>query len=778
MSSIQSYSGIYPHLAVTNGDTEMECGIGAVAAWAGKLWYLTYPPSSPNGSSGDRLYTLNEDMSVEAYPYSVGGTHANRMIHTESKQLIIGPYFIDEKGGVRVIPPDKMKGRLTGVARHLTDPANKVYFFAMESGFYEVDVHSLEVSVFFLDPSPVLSSRPYPYLLPGEHAKGAYTGQGRFVITNNGDGGALAEWNGKGDPGKTESWTIVDRNKYTDVTGPGGICGASDESSPIWSVGWDHKSVLLSLCEGGVWSRYRLPKGSYTHEADNGWYTEWPRIREVGEGKWLMGMFGMLYEFPSHFRKRCAGGLRPLAVHHKMIVDYAEWNGRIVMACNDASRFDNPILGRSQSNLLFTSLDELRLLSKPLGWGGVWVKEHVEANEPSEPFLLAGFEKRVLHVSHNEKYDVTFQLEVDRNGSGTWEQLDVVHVSGQGYAYYIVPDHVQAEWIRLRSNSALREATAYFHYLPSAGKEQDASLVRGITGIGERGPISAGIIRPGSGSDMKLQLAAAVIEDGRVSGTGYYELGPDMKLVKCDRPGDEERLRNDYAPSLDFEIDEASVVCTDKQGNRYRLPKGDELYSQPTACGWTRGVREVVTERSLMNVHGTFYELPRDLSRGFLTIQPICSHDRLIFDYASWRGMLVISGCKLGSGEGGRCVKSEDGQAALWFGNVDDLRKFGAPRGIGGPLRNMPVQPGIASDPYLMAGYVHKTLKLRHDSRHAVQFSLEVDVLADGSWVGYDQIEVPAGTEIVHRFPDGYSAHWVRVKAYSACRADAVFIYE
>lgn len=27
--------------------------------------------------------------------------HANRMIHRESNQLIIGPYFIDDKGNVR-----------------------------------------------------------------------------------------------------------------------------------------------------------------------------------------------------------------------------------------------------------------------------------------------------------------------------------------------------------------------------------------------------------------------------------------------------------------------------------------------------------------------------------------------------------------------------------------------------------------------------------------------------------------------------------------------------
>src|SRR4051812_19523359 len=46
-------SGVYPHLAAFNDHGE--CGIGAVVPWAGKLWYLTYPPHFRNGST-DKLY--------------------------------------------------------------------------------------------------------------------------------------------------------------------------------------------------------------------------------------------------------------------------------------------------------------------------------------------------------------------------------------------------------------------------------------------------------------------------------------------------------------------------------------------------------------------------------------------------------------------------------------------------------------------------------------------------------------------------------------------------
>src|SRR5215207_6208335 len=139
-------SGIYPHLAVFN-DTgsvqDNECGIGAVVPWAGKLWLITYPPHRRTGSA-DKLYELDARMQMTIRPESVGGTHAGRMIHWESQQLIIGPYFIDASGRVRAV--DQAKGlaaRITAVARHLTDPANKVYLFDMEGPVWEVDVHTL-----------------------------------------------------------------------------------------------------------------------------------------------------------------------------------------------------------------------------------------------------------------------------------------------------------------------------------------------------------------------------------------------------------------------------------------------------------------------------------------------------------------------------------------------------------------------------------------------------------------------------------------------------------
>mgnify|MGYP007073234580 FL=1 len=125
-------------------------GTGPVVPWADRLWVITYGPHLPFGSS-DKLYEITPDLKQIVRPESVGGTPANRMIHRESQQLFIGPYVIDAQRGVRVIPPSRMPGRLTGNARHLADPAGKIYYATMEEGLYEVDVQSLAVTSLIRD---------------------------------------------------------------------------------------------------------------------------------------------------------------------------------------------------------------------------------------------------------------------------------------------------------------------------------------------------------------------------------------------------------------------------------------------------------------------------------------------------------------------------------------------------------------------------------------------------------------------------------------------------
>ena len=301
-------SGIYPHLAAFNQPTDeadranhRESGIGAVVPWAGKLWYITYPPHMRNGSN-DKLHEIDGDLNLTIRPESVGGTHANRFVHRPTNQLIIGPYFIDAEGNVRAVDVNQLEGRMTATAEHLTDPLNKVLFYDMEGRVYEVNVHSLEATLLFEKP------------VPGWHGKGAYTAQGRFVVANNGEfeaashnydpllvggpstseeeAGVLAEWDGT-------TWRIVARQKFTEVTGPGGLHGSPGPESPLWTMGWDRRSVLLKTLDAGRWHTYRLPKGSHTFDPRHGWYTEWPRIRQIDAGRYMMVMHGTMFGDPA-----------------------------------------------------------------------------------------------------------------------------------------------------------------------------------------------------------------------------------------------------------------------------------------------------------------------------------------------------------------------------------------------------------------------------------------------------------------------------------------------
>ncbi|MBR3923845.1 MAG: hypothetical protein IKJ45_12080, partial [Kiritimatiellae bacterium] len=336
-------SGVYPHLAMFNG--EGECGTGAVVPWAGDLWVVTYGPHCPVGST-DKLYRIRPDLTQEIFPGSVGGTPANRLIHRESNQLLIGPYVIDGCGNVRVVSPNRMPGRLTGAARHLIDPSNKVYVATMETGLYELDMRTLEVDTLIRENGkndweinamfkrlgmqwPTGWNSAPVTRVPGYHAKGLASGFGRVFISNNGEdsaaarknpfvpSGVLAWWNKKG-----SDWNTIRRCQFTEVTTPDGIYGNEHpEKNPIWAMGWDAKSVIFGVTTNGAeWTYYRLPKASHCYDGAHGWNTEWPRIRDVGfgDGSLLATMHGTFWRFPRDFSPANPDGIRPVSTYLKV----------------------------------------------------------------------------------------------------------------------------------------------------------------------------------------------------------------------------------------------------------------------------------------------------------------------------------------------------------------------------------------------------------------------------------------------------------------------------
>ncbi|MFC5412935.1 hypothetical protein ACFPMF_26665 [Larkinella bovis] len=772
-------SGVYPHLAAFNEGDGIPCprpgtgnggeiGIGAVVPWAGKLWMITYSPHCPEGSS-DKLYTIDENLRMEIRPESVGGTPANRMIHRESNQLLIGPYLVDAGGNVRTIPPSRMPGRLTATARHLKDPANWVYYYDMEGALYEANVHSLAVN------------KLYTYPIPGWHGKGGYTAQGQLVLANNGERskwnanapdlqvggppknadekGVLASWDGK-------NWKIIERRQFTDVTGPGGIYGSPDDKSPLWSIGWDKRSVLLKLLDDGQWYTFRLPKATHTYDGSTGVYTEWPRIREIGNGKMLLDMHGMFYDFPQTFSARNTAGLAPIASHLRYVPDFCHWNGQLVIATDETSLLQNPMAGRSQSNLWFGKPEELKNWGATSGWGGVWINDDVKAGAVSEPFLINGFGQKIVHLSHNTGKATTFTLEISQKGTNDWQPYQTVTVPASGYAYHIFPATVSANWIRVKSGQD-GNATVFFHFQGTGHSAQTArSLCRALADIDDKSPVTAGLIRP-AGHNKNLQF----LDLSAPSGPTYYEV--DEKLGFA-RPAEnrEKEVAELCALKKEFELDAASVIVKDKSGT-FRLPKTSARYDQPFAAGWPRDRRELESERYMFNAHGTFYEVPREA--GFSSMRPVTTHKKQIQDFCTWRGLLVLSGTGKTAQTDGHFFGSNAAQTGLWFGAIDDLWQLGKPVGEGGVWKDSDVKAGEPSLPYLMTGYDKKKVKLLSDKD--AEFTLEVDFDHNG-WHAYQTITVPAGKAVVHEFPAGFNAHWVRITSNQDSKATAWFTYE
>jgi hypothetical protein len=779
-----SVSGIYPHLAMFND--EGECGTGAVVPWADRLWAITYAPHMPQGSS-DKLYEITPALEQIIRPESIGGTPANRLIHRESQQLFIGPYAIGANGNVRVIHHSKMFGRLTGLARHLTDPANKIVFATMEKGIYEVDVHSLSVTELWADEQRKQGRKAD---LPGYHGKGFYSAQNRYVYANNGDhapaalkdptvpSGVLAEWDGQ-----TDKWSVVRRNQFTDVTGPGGIAGNPPGDDRLWSIGWDNRSLILMLLDGGQWHSFRLPKASHCYDGAHGWNTEWPRIRDIGEDSLMMTMHGEFWKFPKTFSAANTAGIAPRSTYLKVIGDFCRWNDRLVFGCDDTaqSEFLNKDRlkgnlagpGKSQSNLWFVEPPQLDNFGPALGRGGVWLNDDVKAGAASEPFLFSGFAQRSLLVAHRSAEKIVFKLEGDTKGNGQWTKLRDVSVPANGSTWLDFSAQEAVAWIRLTPDRDATKVTAFFHYRAEDNRATEAAP--GFAGIAKPADksVSAGLLFARGGDFKTLRF----VPEGGAGDANCYDLDADLKLRRVNDPEGAAWVRKNVAivnPLIT--ADAASVLYTDEAGKRWRLPKGDAAFDKDGNLGDARLCREVCTERNLLNVGGTFYELPAQNAGGFIKLRPIATHNRRIHDFASYRGLLVLSGIA-DDAKGDRIIRSDDGKCALWVGAVDDLWQFGKPRGHGGPWLETSVKANVPSDAYLATGYDQKRLTLSHASRQTVTFKIEADFTGTGSWSEVATLKVKPGQKLKHNFPAAFGAYWLRVSSDADTTATAQLDY-
>lgn len=221
--------------------------------------------------------------------------------------------------------------------------------------------------------------------------------------------------------------------------------------------------------------------------------------------------------------------------------------------------------------------------------------------------------------------------------------------------------------------------------------------------------------------------------------------------------------------------DESSVLFSalvKGKWQHYRLPKGGHVHNQAWQTEWMR-IREVETEHFLMDMHGLMYELqPIAFEDAIWGVKPICNHLRVIPDFTGFRGLLALGGNTTSPNNDNNPLGGQP-QAGIWFGKTDDLWQWGKPSGWGGPWRRSAVKGGQPSEPFLMTGFGHKMLHMKTDK--ATTVDIEIDFLGNGSWERYERMTVNGYGK--HIFPEGFTAHWVRLTLGSSCTASAEFMY-
>ena len=141
--------------------------------------------------------------------------------------------------------------------------------------------------------------------------------------------------------------------------------------------------------------------------------------------------------------------------------------------------------------------------------------------------------------------------------------------------------------------------------------------------------------------------------------------------------------------------------------------------------------------------------------------------------------MLVMSGIDVGKAhDNPHIIISEDEDAAVWAGAIDDLWKLGKPRGRGGPWKDTQVTADEPSDPYLIGYYDRRRLSIWHDAQEPVTFTIEVEPVGHGPWMKYQDITVEPGETHEREFPEDFQSRWIRFRSSKDATVTAWLNYD
>lgn len=86
---------------------------------------------------------------------------------------------------------------------------------------------------------------------------------------------------------------------------------------------------------------------------------------------------------------------------------------------------------------------------KAVGYGGPWKETAVKADVPSDQYLMTGYDKKALMLSHSNAEKVTITVEVDPTGYGDWKRYQSFEVVPGMTTTHEFPDDFNAYWLRV-----------------------------------------------------------------------------------------------------------------------------------------------------------------------------------------------------------------------------------------------------------------------------------------------------------------------------------------
>ena len=205
--------------------------------------------------------------------------------------------------------------------------------------------------------------------------------------------------------------------------------------------------------------RYRLPKGDPAFDALTGGGLM--RIdREVATERDIFNAHGTFYELPAEN----AGGfakVRPVSTHNLRIHDYCSYRGMLILTgvAANAPKDNKHIIWSDDGKAAVWAgaIDDLWRMGKPVGVGGPWKASDVRANEPSDPYLMTGYDTKKLTLSHADTEAVKMRVEVDLTGTGQWSTYQTFEVPPGTGMEHEFPANFNAYWLRVVAD---KECTA------------------------------------------------------------------------------------------------------------------------------------------------------------------------------------------------------------------------------------------------------------------------------------------------------------------------------